>query len=208
MPIQFVPVPVLALDAVEPECWLGVVDLYKRAHALRWKPMTVTERSLKTRWRLGNSRVWSTLRVLEELGLLRIEHGKARRDPTRLHVFCPTRQAQAQSGAQHDAGEQGMKAPQQGKPQGKGPGASSETRDGEGETNSEPPKPPASGGPVLDALIEDCISMNDEEAALKTIAHSPLVAAGHIMGWLKDRGHNYRQRVVADALRRALERRE
>ena len=85
----FVPVPHDALNAVEPREWGAVVDLYKRAHALRWQSFSVTERSMSTRWDIGNRRCWSLLEVLRDLGLLEFTRG-GRRRATTIRVFCPT----------------------------------------------------------------------------------------------------------------------
>lgn len=99
----YVPVAHDALALVDEESWFAVLDLYKRAHALRWRPFLVTERSLKTKWKMGNSRVWTTLSILESGGLLVVTKGARRRDPTTVQVFDPTpRQREAQPRAQAD----------------------------------------------------------------------------------------------------------
>ncbi len=88
----FVPVPHEALNAFEVGEWHAVMDLYKRAHALRWRPFRFTERSLCERWKLSNRRVWSILDALADLGLLEVTRGDKRTESS-CHVKCPTRES-------------------------------------------------------------------------------------------------------------------
>nr|NIV31054.1 hypothetical protein [Anaerolineae bacterium] len=99
MPERYVPVPYRALELADHEEWFAVLDLYKRAHSLRWAPFRVTERSLATKWRLGNRRLWSLLEQLEEQGLLTIRKG-CNRTPTLVTVLCPTGEGPQSGGVQ------------------------------------------------------------------------------------------------------------
>ena len=98
---RYVPVPYRALELADHEEWFAVLDLYKRAHGSRWAPIRVTERSLATRWRIGNRRIWSLLEQLESQGLLTIKKG-GNRTPTLITVLCPTKEGQQSPGVQHD----------------------------------------------------------------------------------------------------------
>lgn len=66
----------------------AVLDLYRRAHRLRWGALRVTERSLSTKWRMGNRRVWSLLEQLEAVGVAKITKG-GRRTPTIIEIYPP-----------------------------------------------------------------------------------------------------------------------
>lgn len=87
--LAFVPVPLAALDAVDPRDGGAVVDLYRRAFALRWRPFAISERSLAARWGIGNHRVRSILQSLADAGLIRREPPTGRR-PGRVTVVRPT----------------------------------------------------------------------------------------------------------------------
>jgi hypothetical protein len=90
-PIRFLPIPYDAVEAFDGPELLLVLELYRRAHALRWRAFNVTERALCARFRIGNRRLRSCLEQLEALGLLTVERGDRRR-PTRLSIVCPTRE--------------------------------------------------------------------------------------------------------------------
>ncbi len=87
---RFLPLPYEAVEAFEGSELLLVVDLYRRAHALRWRSFSVTHRSLATRFGLGARRVRSVLVEVVGLGLGTVEHGSKRR-ATRVLLTCPTR---------------------------------------------------------------------------------------------------------------------
>ena len=102
--MQFVPVPTYAIIAAEPSEYGAVLDLYHRAHALRWRPFQITERSVCTRWGMNRYRVWSLLDTLAALDLIRIDRG-GRRRPTVITVINPTaKQGGEQGGEQNAAG--------------------------------------------------------------------------------------------------------
>lgn len=65
-----------------------VVDLYRRAHSLRWRRFKVTHRSLSAGFDLSARRVRSVLEELQGLGLATIEHGTSR-GPTRVAIRAP-----------------------------------------------------------------------------------------------------------------------
>lgn len=111
----FVPVPRDALNAVEPSEWGAVTDIYQRAHALRWQPFRVTERSLCTRWSLGNRRVWTLLRDLEALGLLTLTRGK-KRQASVVEVACPTSERQQIAGVRQGGQQAGQQCGQHNSP--------------------------------------------------------------------------------------------
>lgn len=77
----------------------AVLDLYERAHTLRWRPLRVTERSLCTAWGMGNTRVWSLLDQLVAAGLIEMEKG-GKRHPTTIVVLSPL--AEASQNARHE----------------------------------------------------------------------------------------------------------
>lgn len=85
----YVPIPHDALAALPVENWHAVVDLFRRAHALRWRPFHVTEASLATSWNVSGRRVWVILDGLADLGLVEVHRGSNRK-PTRIVVKCPT----------------------------------------------------------------------------------------------------------------------
>ena len=105
--MRFFPVPYeaheIASDYAEQS---AVADLYRRGHALRWGWFRITERSLSSRWGIGNRRVWSLLESLQAAGLVEIERGGSRKQ-TRIRVACPTdeevsvQQGQQQGQQQH-----------------------------------------------------------------------------------------------------------
>lgn len=94
--IRFLPLPYDALELFDGPELLLVVELYRRAHALRWRVFNVTERALCSRYRIGNRRLWACLEQLDALGLLTFERGGGRM-PTRLLVVCPTREVEPDS---------------------------------------------------------------------------------------------------------------
>lgn len=89
---RYVPVPHEALEAVDVEFWGAVTDLFRRAHALRWAPFQVTERSLMSRWNMSNRKVWNLLGELTAHGFIAVERG-TKREQSRVTVFCPTAEA-------------------------------------------------------------------------------------------------------------------
>lgn len=96
MSLRFAPVPYAALDLV-PD--IGIVaDLYRRAHLCRWRPLSVTSRSLATSWGCSTDRVWTVLELLHEAGLLKLEKG-ARRKPSMVTVYDPQTLEIDESGA-------------------------------------------------------------------------------------------------------------
>lgn len=113
-PIRFLPLPYDVVEAFEGPELLLALELYRRAHALRWQWFNVTERQLCARYRIGNRRLWSCLGQLSELGLLTIDRGSKRR-PTRLLVACPTRETGAAKEQQNRS--KTTAKPQQNEPQ-------------------------------------------------------------------------------------------
>jgi hypothetical protein len=90
-PIRFLPLPYDVVEAFDGPELLLALELYRRAHALRWQWFNVTERQLCARYAMGNRRLWTCLEHLSDLGLLTVDRGSKRR-PTRLLVTCPTRE--------------------------------------------------------------------------------------------------------------------
>lgn len=148
----------------------AVLDLYMRAHRRRWKPLRVTERSLVSKWHMGNRRVWSLLAELEAIGCARIAKG-GRRTPTTIEIFDPTGVQQGdQQGDQHNgphsdqhnkrgsSGRTANRAAQDAARRTAQDAAQDaatldETREGEVETETEnTPKPPRGAGWVSKAL--------------------------------------------------------
>lgn len=112
----FLPIPHAALAAVAEDEWIAVMDLYRRAHMLRWEPLRVTERSLVTKWRLGNRRVWGVLEALRDAGLLEFERGDNRR-PTTVRVYSPTDERQEVADMQQRGLHSGQRTVQRSEPE-------------------------------------------------------------------------------------------
>lgn len=99
--MRYVPVPYEALDAVDLRLWHCVTDLYRRAHALKWRAFTVTVRSLQTSWGTHNRNVTAVLDALESFGFLQWERG-SKHLPSRIKVNCPTMEHAAHHEARHN----------------------------------------------------------------------------------------------------------
>ena len=89
--LSFVPVDRLAIDLIPRSEWGAVLDLYQRAHQLRYRPFSVSLRPLARSWGVGTTRARAILSILEAEGLLSVEPSKA---GTRVCVFSPTRSAE------------------------------------------------------------------------------------------------------------------
>lgn len=99
---RFLPIPYDAIEAFSGPDLLLVVELYRRAHALRWRAYNVTQRSLSTRFGIDARRIRTVLDEVHALELGVVEHGSKRR-PTRVSIHCPTRQDSAAQDAAQDA---------------------------------------------------------------------------------------------------------
>jgi len=95
--IRFLPIPYAAIEATDLAEHGAVIDLYRRAHARRWRSFKITERSLATKWGVSARRVWSILERLEDDDLLTICKGSKRKQ-TVLCLRCPTNEKAKHSG--------------------------------------------------------------------------------------------------------------
>jgi hypothetical protein len=173
-------VPRMALDMTEPTEWVAVVDLYKRAHSLRWATFRVSERSMCTRWGLGNSRVWSLLADLEGAGLLTLEKG-SKGKASRITVACPTRQP-----AESDGARQGQ---QQGEQQGQQQGGK-QNEPGAKPNNNEAAAGVAAGVAAAGAagVAENLMRLETEpeNQMLREEKGAPLPLPAWLRAWQKD----------------------
>lgn len=92
MSARFLAVPYAVIDGFSGPDLLLCVELYRRAHLLRWEPFRVTERELCRRFSIGNRRLRSVLSRLADLGLAVVTDGQKRR-ATMIRITCPTSEA-------------------------------------------------------------------------------------------------------------------
>ena len=171
-----------AITACEPAEYVAVLDLYQRAHALRWRPFRATQRSLSTRWGIGNRRVWSLLESLRDLKLLSFERG-GKRKPTVITVFCPTKKVHQSdhrpdhrpdhhnsSDSTDDMDEDAPQVAPQHAPQ--DAPLLDETQDVAGESESDHPPDPPSGGneDLVEVLVRGLRKLGPDDLDLTLAA--------------------------------------
>ena len=99
--MRFLAIPYAALEVTDLREHGAVVDLYKRAHALRWRPFKVTERSLAAKWGVSGRRVWTILERLQCADCLTISKG-CKRQQTVISIVAPVKQLGQQLGQQNE----------------------------------------------------------------------------------------------------------
>ena len=77
--LGYIKVPRAALNVLPTREWHIIVDLYQRAADCGYRPFKVSERSLSTRWGVGNTRIWTILEDLQDAGLLHVRKGDRQR---------------------------------------------------------------------------------------------------------------------------------
>lgn len=86
---RFLPLPYDAIEPFRGMDRLVVMELYIRAHAMRWRPFSITVRSLATNCGVTKHRIVCVLQDLEDLGLGNVEAGPGRK-PSKITLYAPT----------------------------------------------------------------------------------------------------------------------
>ncbi len=195
--MRFVPVPHEALDACEQRDWGAVVDLYKRAHSLRWKPFRVTERSLATRWGCSGRRVWVIIEALELQGLLVLVKG-SRRKQSNITLVEPTMHKGQRRGQQKSQGFSSSSSESEAQDEAQDEETSGETLDQD--LRPTPPSPPSGDVLKLVKVMVAQLEANGDEG-WDPDNHAMVVRASD---WCKAERYPSGVRRVEQAMRIAL----
>ena len=196
--MRFVPVPCEAFEVVEAQDYGAVADLYRRAHQLRWKPFSVTERSLATRWGCSGRRVWLILDALAMQDLLTVERG-SRRKPSRITMVEPAMHKGQQKRQHKSQGSKGHMGRREAQGEAQGDETLGETLDLD--LRPDPPTSPRAGG--IDRLVKRMLAalQQGQEDGFDPDSHQDVM---DMAGWCKTNGYPAGTRRVEQAMRIAL----